>query len=529
MYWLKRKPIILTIVMVLAAAVLLTACGPGSTGEGGQADDSPEILYMASAAPPVMDWDPSIFMSSEITVMANFYETLLRYNSADNTFTPILATDYTKSEDGLVWTFNIREGVTFHDGSTMDAHDVVWSLDRSKNINKGASFIWDPVAEFKALDDYTVQITLEYAAPLDLIVSCCYGAYIMNPEQAEQGLDWFQAGNECGTGPYMLQSSVPGDEVVMTRHETYWGGWEGKHFDKVVVKQVVENASRRQMLESGEADITQNLLIEDMIAMQSNPDLTVYTNSSYMNQIGFYNTQVEPFDNKLVRQALNYAFPYQDIIDYVYQGFAELPTGPIPTKMWGALDEVTYTYDLEKAKQLLTEAGYPDGGFDMQLTYMSSKEEHKKICELYKSNLEQLGISVEIIGMPWDQQWEKAKSTDPEDRQDWLIINWWPDVATPSSWFQSLYHSEDDIIFNMSYVNNPELDALIDEADRLSGNDREAAAELYKQCGQLITDEAYSNFLTDLPITYIIRNNLKNFSEDPAYPYALFFYDFYRE
>ena len=86
-----------------------------------------------------------------------------------------------------------------------DASDVVYSLARSKNMNKGASFIWDPVDQIVATDESTVQITLKYAAPLDLIVSCAYSAYIMAPEQADQGTDWFQQGNECGTGPYMLQ------------------------------------------------------------------------------------------------------------------------------------------------------------------------------------------------------------------------------------------------------------------------------------------------------------------------------------
>jgi peptide/nickel transport system substrate-binding protein len=520
-----KKKISLLLVILLLMSVIATGCG----GAEQVSKTEDEILFMANYCPPVIDWDPSICFSVESLVMANFYETLLRYDSAEDTFTPILATEYEVSDDGLVWTFKIREGVKFHDGTDMDANDVVYSLLRSKNMNKGASFIWGPVNTITAKDDFTVEITLNYIAPLDLIVSCAYSAYIMSPELAEQGTDWFQQGNECGTGPYMLQSQVPSDEVIMTQYEDYWGGWEGNHFDKIVIKNVGENSSRRQMIESGEADITNSLMVEDMKALQNNTDVVVYQSNSFTNTIGFFNTQSEPFDNKLVRQALNYAFPYDDVITYVSQGFATRPTGPIPTSMWGSLEKPLYEYDIEKAKQLLAEAGYPDGGFEMEITYISGVEDRKKTAELYKAELQKLGITVEIIGMPWDQMWEKAKSTNPEDRQDWLSIAWWPDVVTPASWFQALYHTEDSIFFNLGYYSNPELDKIIKEADVQSGINREAASALYQDAARIISDDAVSTFITDGKSIYTIRKNLMNFSEDPAYPYVLFFYDFYRE
>ncbi|GAB1475797.1 ABC transporter substrate-binding protein [Bacillota bacterium] len=488
-----------------------------------------EILFMANYTAPVMDWDPSICFSVEALVMANFYETLLRYNSAKDEFIHVLATEYEKSEDGLVWTFKIREGVKFHDGNEMDANAVVYSLNRNKDMNKGGSFIWDPVNTIEALDDSTVKITLDYAAPLDLIVSCAYSAFIMSPEQAEKGTDWFQQGNEAGTGPYKLHSQTPGDEVILAKFEEYWGGWDGKHFETVIIKNIGENASRRQMIESGEADITNSLMVEDLKALQNNPDLTVYKSDSFANTIGFMNTKSAPFDNKLVRQAINYAFPYDDIIKYVSQGFGTRATGPVPTKMWGSLDKPMYEHNLDKARELLAEAGYPNGGFKMQVAYISGVEDRKKTAELFKSELEKIGIEVEILGMPWDQLWEKAKSTNPEDRPDWLSIAWWPDVITPASWFKALYMTEEEIFFNLGYYSNPELDRIVMEADVQSGINRDLAADLYRQAGAIVSEDAVSTFITDGQSIYTIRNNLKNFSEDPAYPYVLFFYDFYRE
>lgn len=522
---LVKKNIALMLAIVMVLATILSGCAGNTSNDS----DKNDLLFMGSYCAPVIDWDPSICYSVESLVMNNFYETLLRYEPSTDSFTPVLATDYTKSEDGLSWTFNLRHDVKFHDGTVMDADSVKYSLDRNKDMNKGASFIWAPVNEIKVVDEDTIDITLKYPAALDLIVACGYSAFIMSPALAEQGTDWFQLGNEAGTGPYMLESQVPGDQLIMTQFEDYWGGWDGKHFKKVVVKNVTENASRRQMVENGEADIVNSLQVEDLIALQDNSNVTVYTSSSYANTIGFFNTKSKPFDNKLVRQALSYAFPYDDIIKYVSQGYATRPTGAIPQGMWGALDKPLYEYDIEKAKALLAEAGYPDGGFDMLITYISGVEDRKKTAELYKSELEKLGIKVELRGMPWDTMWELAKSPNPDDRQDFLSIAWWPDVVTPASWFQSLYHSEEDVFFNLGYYSNPELDTIIEEADKFSGMDREKATELYKEAGTIVADDAVSLFITDGKSIYTINNSLKNFSENPAYPYILFFYDFYKE
>jgi len=536
---MKMKKISKLLVVLMVIALALSACGgngnEAETGgdepaEGGNADSG--VLMMASYVAPVIDWDPSIAFSTESLVLANFYETLLRYDSEKDEFIPILATDYETSDDGLTWTFTIREGVKFHDGSDMTTDDVVYSLNRSKDIAKGASFIWDPVSEIKATGDWTVEMTLDYPAPLDLIVSCAYSAYVFSEAVVEGngGTDWFQEGNEIGTAPYMLQSQVPDDEVVMEKFEEYWGGWDGNHFSKVLVKNVGENASRRMMIEKGEADLTNSLMVEDYIELQDSDTVTVYNSSSFANTIGFWNTQHPPFDNVNVRKALNYAFPYDEVVTNVSKGFATLGTGPIPVSMWGSVEDPPYTFDMDKAKELLTEAGYPDGGFDMTLTYISGVEDRKKSAELFKANLEELGVNVEIVGLPWEQMWEKAKSTKPEDRQDWLSIAWWPDVVTPASWFKALYYTEpDEIFWNLAYYSNPDLDKLIDEADVLSGTDRDAAAKAYQDCANILAEDAVSTYITDGTSTYVIQNTLQNFSEDPAYPYVLFFYDFYRE
>ena len=510
--------------IVLVITVIFTILLSGWCNAGGVEPEVPYV-YFATYCAPITNWDPCIEFSVGNAVLCNLYETLLRFEPDTDSFTPVLATDYSVSEDGLVWTFNIRKGVKFYDGTDLTADAVKYSIDRARNMNKGASFIWNCVDTINIVDDFTVEFVLKYCAPLDLIASCGYSAFILSPTLAKQGTDWFNQGNSCGTGPYMIQSQVKGDEVIMTKFPDYWGGWEGEHFDKVVMKVIGENATRRQMVEKGDADIVSSLMVEDLLALQDSSDVSVVVTESYTNVIGFFNTQKAPFDNKLVRQAMCYAFPYDVFINDVKKGFASKPTGPIPQGIWGALPEATYTYDLEKARELLVEAGYPDGGFDMEITYIAGVEDRKKAAELYKNELAKIGVNAKIKGMPWDIMWELAKSPNPEKRQDYLSISWWPDVVSPASWFWSLYHSEDTPFFNLGYYSNPELDRMIEEADVLSGTDRAAAEAMYKAAGQIVVDDAVSIFIADAKNIYVVNKSLKNFKANPAYPYVLFFYD----
>jgi peptide/nickel transport system substrate-binding protein len=138
-----------------------------------------------------------------------------------------------------------------------------------------------------------------------------------------------------------------------------------------------------------------------------------------------------------------------------------------------------YKYDLDKAKALLQEAGFGDGGFKLLLTYTAGNEAEKSAAELYKSELAKLNIDLEIRGMPWDSQWELAKSTDKNARQDILMMYWWPDLPSPYSFLFSTFHSEDEPLFNLSYYSNPNYDSLIDKANEVTVTDKAKAEEMF--------------------------------------------------
>ncbi len=526
----KRKLSFLLVLVLLFS--VLGGCGSGNDGENPTTSPQAEmeIAYYAYNSEPILNWDPSVMFSNGIIVLNNIYETLLRFDPDAKEFEYLLAEGYSVSEDGLTWTFNLREGVKFHDGTEMTAEDVKFSIDRTISLGTGASYIWSAVSEIVVIDEYTVEFQLSYPSPLDLVASSPYAAFIMSKDAVENADEnWFENANEAGSGAYMLESAAMGDEVIMTAFEDYWKGWEGDHFDKVIIKKVSETSSRRQMIEKGDADITQSLPSEDVEALKVTEGVDIIVKPSFTNLIGFFNTEKEPLDNPKVRQALSYAFPYQDVVDYAVGGYAKQSVGVIPYGHWGHSDDLfQYTKDLDKAKELLLEAGIQEGELSLLLTYMAGDESEKKSAELYKAELSKIGVELEIRAMPWETQWEMAMNEDPDQRQDIFVMYWWPDTSSPYSWLYSLYHTEEEILFNMSYYANEEFDTIIDNAAEISGTDIVKAEEEFIRAQEILIEDSPSIFMYDREEVWAINSTFKGFKYNPSYPLVVFFYDCYR-
>jgi peptide/nickel transport system substrate-binding protein len=494
-----------------------------ATEEPTEAPAEPKILRVAATA-SVTTWDPSASFSTEALYMANLYEPLI-WIRPDGTFEPALAESWDVSEDGLTWTFHLRPGVKFHDGDTLTADAVVASIERTRALGTGASWIWWMVESIEAVDELTVEFTLSTPYPLDRVVASTYAAWIMSPTAAAmEDSEWFEAGNEAGTGPWMLESYTPDEEVVLTRFEDYWGGWDDNQFDKVVISIVPEQVVQAQMLEGGEVDLALSLPVETYADFQASPDFVVYEDDTLFNYVGLLNTQREPLNNKLVRQAIAYAIPYDDVVAVGTGGLGQQARGPVPHGLWPYSDEVgQYTYDPDRARELLAEAGYPGGGFSLVLTHAAENLNEERFAPVIRDALADIGIEVEIRPMLWAQQWELAKG-DPAEAQDIFLLLWWPTISDGYDNLSSMFHCEDEPFFNLCYYCNPEYDALIDTALELTATDPETAQQMYIDAMNILVEDSPALFLYDTRVFRPVPTYLEGYEYNPNYPFSTFFY-----
>ncbi len=543
---MKKRDHWLCLFLIVMLAVTATSCGtpsqpspteppaaeeeatsPPEPTEPPAEESEEENVFVYAHGTTFPDIDPAVSYSNDSVVVSNCYETLTFYNppGSDRILSPALATSWEPNEDATEWVFQLREGVTFHNGDPFNAEAVKAALENTIELGAGAAYIWDPVEEIEVLDEYTIEFTLSYAAPLDLIASSGYGAWIYNAKvYEEQGTEWFNEGNCAGTGPYTIQSRERGSRLVMTRNEDYWGGWEEDQFHKVVFEISEDETVLQQKIEAGTADFAYGVPPDNLDMLDAKPDITVYSNPSFQNLLGLLNTQKPPLDDKLVRQALSYSVPYDMFIEGVLGERGRPAHGPVPAGMWGHSDELfRYTHDIDKAKELLAEAGYPDGGFDLLYTFATGDLDEQQLGELWKAELAKLGINLELQGLNWEAQWDLARS-DPEKAQDVFVMYWWPDYVSPYSFLYSMFHSEDEPLFNLGYYSNADFDEAIDQGNALSGSDRERAEELFIQAQEMLIEDAAALFFYDVANIHLARSDIEGYVDNPAYPHVVFVY-----
>ncbi|MDL2327840.1 ABC transporter substrate-binding protein [Ruminococcaceae bacterium OttesenSCG-928-A11] len=531
---MKKRLLSLCICLIMALG-LLAACGNDGGGaastaggnDGGSAGTADQdVLYQAYYSEPYITLDPRVEHSNGIIVLQNAYETLTRYNYKTTELDPLLAESWEVDGTGMVWTFKLREDVVFHDGTKMDAASVVGSIEKVIELNQGAAYIWAPLEKVEATGDYEVTFTTTYPAPIDLIASASYAAYIVAPASIDETTEYFNGGVSAGTGPYKIKKVTPGEEVVFEAHADYWGGWRDDQYKTVLIKKVTESSARRQLMETGEAHIATTFSSTDLVALRGNDNVNIFEGSTYINTFYYLNTQKAPMNNKDFRQAMAWAFPYEETVNEVLEGNGVQCHGMIPDKMWGHSEELfQYSTDLDKAAELIEASGIDTNGLTITLTYISGRSEWRSFAQLFQANLKKLGIELELREMNWDAMWELAKSTNPDDRQDILCMVWYPDFVDPNSWFSSLVKSEPDPFFNLSYTNNPEYDAMIAEAELLTATDRAAAEQIYIDLQAKLIENCEMLYLYDEKAVYVTSPAIANFDQNPAYPTSIRCYD----
>ena len=487
-----------------------------------------ERVLTILAANEWVNIDPSMSYQNEQELLANVYDTLVRFNPPGSAqkLSPALATSWNSSADGLTWTFYLRKNVKFHDGIEFNATAVKLSIERGINMKAGPSYIWDPVKEITILDAYTIQFKLKYLVPFPEITSSLYGAWIISPNATAKDEVWFNAGNEAGTGPYMIESYKKGEVILLKRFNDYWGGWSGWHFDRVMFKVVRDATTREQMLLAGDGQIG-GVSNERLAALSNNSALVIQRDPGYINLMVYLNTKRAPLNNTLVRQAMAYAFPYKDVVDSIYLGTATQARGAIPAGMWGHFDDLyQYSFNLTKARALLAQAGYPNGGFKVVATYTEGATTWKSLYELYKAKLAEIGIEMEIRAMTASAKYAMARG-DPATAQDIVTLMWWPTYVTPYDFLFNLFHTESKPIYNLAYWYNSTFDQLIDSGYEVESTNSTKALENYRKAQEMLIQEMPVIIPIDQQHISVMRKEIKGYVYNPAYTNTVFIYDLY--
>lgn len=510
----------------------LLACGLLASSADASAEAGKLKIFTMAYPTGFPDLDPSTSFSNDGAVLANVYESLTRYQPAADgkpaRIEPLLAKSWAVAPDGLTWTFKLREGVKFHDGSELDARAVKLSIERTQKLKGGAAFIWSALKGIDTPDAHTVVMKLKYPQPMDATAAAGYAAWIISPKSVGQQGPWFNAGHDAGSGPYRIERYAPGQRVILGKFDKYWGGWRPGSFDKVVFDVTEDVTLAQRKIETGAADWTYGIPYDNLKQLAAQPALRVVSNPSFETLFGQYNVKRKPLDNKQVRQALSLAFPYDDVILAATQRLGVRARGVVPLGVPGYdKDAPVPSFDLAKARALLAQAGYAKGGISLTMTYPTSDALIGQAAELWKASLAKLGVTLNLQPMAWEAQWQLGKS-DPAKAQDIFSMYWWPTFITPYDYLFNLFHSEPKPNFNLGYYSNPAFDQKLDAANAQLGAKPQQAEAGFRDAQRMVIADAAAVFMLNKPNVHIVRASIKGYRDNPAYGHVVFVYQLSR-
>lgn len=489
--------------LMIAALGLLATSAPAAAGVASDpasrvASGSESIRAVFSNVAETPTLDPAIAFSSDgLEFVRNVYEGLLEYAPASTELRPALAESWEVSEDGLTYTFTIRSGVTFHDGSELDAEDVAASLERIRTVNQGPATLMGSIDTITAVDPSTVEITLN--GPDRFFLGILPKLAITSAESIDtNGDEWF-ATNENGTGPYQLERWDRNQAINLVAYDGYWQPFETGTPTEVVLRVDPDISTAMQLLSTGEVDMMGAVGPDEAIQAQSMPGVKVVEQPSFEVRMLPINVTQPPLDDPRVREAISLAFDYQAMVDF-FSGFGVVPQGPLPSGLLPeGYDAQPMEQDLDRARELLAEAGYPDGGFSVTFLGLEGLSYEEFAGNVLQEQLAELGITVEQQLAPWPQMVEIQSNPDTAAGVSFLNNSAFTD--DPTQLLRSSYSSANHADaggYNWSYYTNPDVDRLLDEA---------RAAPDDATLDQLMT-ELLDTVTADFPAVYVVEPTL---------------------
>jgi ABC-type transport system substrate-binding protein len=465
-------------------------------------------------------------------VCANVYDCLVLYDYGATTIRPGLAESWEISEDNLVYTFHLRQGVKFHDGEEFNAEAVVgWynSIDPDAQGSQydatampyTKDFITDWVDTVEAVDENTVKMTLPkpYAPLLANLAIPLAG--IISPKALSLGLDEL-AVNPSGTGAFKLarpEDWVRDSQMVLEANPDYWGG--APKVAQFIFRVIPESSTRLQAVEAGEVDIVWPLSSEDVERARGNPDLVIVEDAGLNVNAIYFNVTKDPFTSKEVRQALNYAVNKEELSEGLYNGNMVPAGGVLPPVVWAYNPDLrSYPYDPEKAKSLLAEAGHDESN-PLSFTLMAYTVPRgynpagDRLATAIQEYLSEVGVNVDIQTEEWTQYLQDARADKFVAHQS----GWQGDNGDPDNFLYALLGGPSKGAGNTAFYENSEVDKLLVQATEVA--DQAERTKLYQQAEQLIVDDAPWIFIGYQKHQVVTRANVTDFQLQPTYIYYL--------
>ena len=482
---MKKLVFLLAAVSLVIAAALPVAAGTSTDGK-----ESNSVTVGISQEIDSLDPHSTAYAGTR-EVLFNLFEGLVKATS-EGEVEPAVASDYQVAEDARSITFTLREGITFHDGSLVTAQDVKYSIERYAQI-QGSDSAFGDFEELVIIDENTVQINLSKANSEFIFELTC----AIMPESNDAQLNT----DPIGTGPFKFVSYTPGESLIVEKYEGYWKE-DCPYLDQVTFKLVSDATTAVYELNAGTLDIYQYLTADEVYSLNDNFNV-LEGNINYVQAL-FLNNAVEPLNDIRVRQALCYAVDRDLINAMIFDGKSHIiGTNMIPgaAAYYNSDTETTYSHNIEKAKELLAEAGYPDG-FELTITVPNNYAPHEAAAQVIVECLAEINVTAKIELVEFTT-WHSDVYTDRNYEATVVSVD---GRLAPNSWF-GRYVS--DAAKNFINYDNEEYDEIYEKAITTIDNDEKIV--YYKQLQQNLTDNAASVYIEDASNLVAINSALDGY------------------
>ncbi len=481
---MKKRSLVLFLALIMVLSLFVAACGKTTGGKAGG------TLVFGRGADSV-SLDPSIVTDGEsLRVTKNIFDTLLDYADDSMVVEPALAEEWKISDDGLTYTFKLRKGVKFHDGTAFNAQAVKINFDRWKDPANSPAGVFEyytsqfgeVIKEVVAQDDHTVVFHLNRTQGPFLQNIAMANFAIASPAALEKYGDKFGQ-NPVGTGPFVFKEWKTEESITLEKNKDYW--MKGYPLlDRVIFRSIKDNSARLNALRAGDIDLMDNLAPSDVESVEKDNNLNLIMRPSFNVAYLGFNTENAPLNDPKVRIAIAHAIDKKGLAETIFNGKAIPAKNPMPPSLWGYNDEIVdYEFNLDKAKQLLAEAGYPNG---LELTFHAMPAVRPympngpKAAEAMAADLAKIGIKTTILSPEWPVYLEDTKVGNME----MFILGWTGDNGDPDNFIYALLDQDNIGGNNRARYANQELHDLLIAAQ--SESDQSKREKMYKEAQVII-------------------------------------------